>query len=307
MADTGLETLISEVLKEYKRYRRQRWITRVIFMLLLAGVLIYPMAQNFEMEPVEHAAIVDLHGVIGLGMDASAERVNDGLREAFDSPNVKGVILRVNSPGGSPVQSRRINRELVRLKAENPTIPVYVVVDEICASGCYYAAVATNGIYADPASLIGSIGVRMDSFGFVEAMKKIGVERRLFTAGDNKGILDPFQPLSAKDQTFVSEMLATVHRQFVDTVREGRGDRLAGEDSELFSGLFWSGEKALELGLIDGLGDIRYVSRELIGTENTVNYTPRFDLVEQLSRDFGVIVSRFAASLRTSTGWRLEF
>ena len=307
MADTGLETLISELLKEYRRHRRQRWIARFVILALILGVLVFPIVQKMQIEPMEHTAIVDINGVIGIGMDASAERVNEGLRDAFENPNVKGIILRANSPGGSPVQSRRINQELIRLKDMHPNIPVYVVVDEICASGCYYAAVATNKIYADPASLIGSIGVRMDSFGFVDAMKKIGVERRLFTAGNNKGVLDPFLPLSSKDQDFVDQMLSTVHRQFVDTVKQGRGDRLTGDEATLFSGLFWPGEEAVDLGLIDGIGDIRYVSTEIIGAEHTVNYTPGFDIVEQISRDLGVLGTRLIASLKASSTWNLQF
>ncbi|PID34003.1 MAG: S49 family peptidase [Thiotrichales bacterium] len=214
--------------------------------------------------------------------EASADMVVGSLRNAFKHEKTKGVIIRINSPGGSPVQAGYINDEIRRLKAEYKDIPVYAVVSDICASGGYYIAVAADEIYADKASLVGSIGVRMDSFGFVEAMKKLGVERRLYTAGTNKGMLDPFSPENPVQVAHIDEMLDVTHQQFIKVVKDGRGDRLK-DSSEIFSGLFWTGETAVELGLVDGLGSTSYVAREIIGAEHIQNFTAEKDLLQRLS------------------------
>ena len=209
-----------------------------------------------------------------------------GLRRAFEADKSRGVILRINSPGGTPVQAAEINAEIVRLKGLYPDKPFYTVISDLCASGGYYVAVAADTIYANPSSLVGSIGVLMDGYGFVSTMEKLGVERRLITAGENKGLLDPFSPLIEDDVIHVKQMLNEVHQQFIDAVKTGRGDRLADDDS-IFSGLFWSGERAMELGLIDAFGDAGYVARDVIGTETLVDYTVRKSFLEQFSDQLG--------------------
>ncbi|MFT5112708.1 MAG: protease-4 [Parasphingorhabdus sp.] len=289
MSDQNLETLIESALKEYRRHRRSKWILQAIFVLLVVGVLSIPFLDEYTYKTPEHTAIVDVFGVIGIGSDASAERINEGLRNAFKAEGVKGIVIRFNTPGGSPVQSSQINREIDRLQEAYPDIPVYAVVDEICASGGYYVAVAADKIFVDQASIVGSIGVRMDSFGFVDAMKSLGIERRLFTAGNNKGILDPFLPLENFDEGFATNMLNQVHNQFIDAVKQGRGDRLV-DDKEIFSGLFWIGEQAKNMGLVDDFGSVDSVAREIIGTEVTINYTPGNELLDRIGKEFGASV-----------------
>jgi protease IV len=213
------------------------------------------------------------------------------LRAAFESEKAVGVILRINSPGGSPVQAGYINDEILRLREEYPDMPMYAVISDVCASGGYYAAVAADQIYADKASIVGSIGVRMDSFGFVDAMEKLGVERRLLTAGESKGFLDPFQPAKEQDIAHVQKLLNNIHTQFIETVKKGRGDRLQ-LHADLFSGLVWTGEQSIELGLVDGLASAGYVARELIGEEKIVDYTPRPNFIERFSERLGVAVGK---------------
>ncbi|MEW8195222.1 MAG: S49 family peptidase, partial [Candidatus Thiodiazotropha sp.] len=221
-----------------------------------------------------------------------------GLRNAFEDKKTKGVILRMNTPGGSPVQSRYINREIRRLREKYPKIPVYAVVADICASGGYYIAVAADKIYADEGSLIGSIGVLINGFGFVDGMRELGIERRLLTAGENKGILDPFSPLGETDKIHIQQMLDQLHGQFIATVKEGRGDRLkVAEYPELFSGLFWNGEDAREMGLIDEFGSSSYVAREVIGAEEIVDFTPKEDVWERFARNIGAGAAEVLASI----------
>ncbi len=224
--------------------------------------------------------------MIAADSQASAERVNAGLQDAFKDTKTAGVILRVNSPGGSPVQAGQINGEMRRLRGLYPKVPLYVVVEDICASGGYYVAVAADQIYVDQASIVGSIGVLMDGFGFTGTMEKLGVERRLLTAGDNKGFLDPFSPINPKQRDYAEKLLADVHRQFIDVVKQGRGKRLK-ETPELFSGLFWTGQRSIELGLADALGSVDYVAREVIKAEDIVDFTPRENLAERFARRFG--------------------
>jgi protease-4 len=214
-----------------------------------------------------------------------------GLRNAFEDKNTVGVILRINSPGGSPVQSGYINDEIKRLREKYPDIPFYAVISDIGASGAYYIAVAADKIYADKASIIGSIGVRMDSFGFVDAMRTIGVERRLLTAGEHKALLDPFSPEDPVAIEHIQEMLDQIHQQFVAVVKEGRGDRLK-ENPELFSGLIWTGEEAVQLGLVDELGSASYVAREVIKEDNLVDFTKKEDVWKRLSDRLGAGVAR---------------
>jgi protease-4 len=299
-----------EHLREQRRSKRWGAVFKLLILLYLIGILAAALSRDFweQLEAAgEHTALVEIKGVISSETDASADRVVSGLREAFEAYNVKGVILRINSPGGSPVQSGYINNEIRRLKEKykkdnDKDMPVYAVAADLCASGGYYVAVGADQIYADKASLVGSIGVRVDAFGFEEAMRELGVERRLLTAGKNKGILDPFSPLPEDQREFIQGVLDDLHRQFITAVKEGRGGRLKGGD-ELFSGLFWSGEQALELGLVDGLGSAGYVARELIKAETIVDYTKKRDLFEGLTKRLGAGVAHGFLDVMGSLGW----
>jgi protease-4 len=270
--------------------RRRRWWNNLfkIAVILYLAIAIIPMLVVFSddvkesMTGTEHTAIIDIEGVIAADKPASADRIVTALRKAFETDEVKGIILRINSPGGSPVQSGYINKEIKRLREKYPNTPLYAVAADICASGAYYVAVAADKIYVDPATLIGSIGVRIDGFGFHRALDDLGIERRLLTAGAHKGIFDPFLPLSADDETFIRHLLEGLHKQFISAVQQGRGDRLQGGD-ELFSGLFWTGEEGITLGLADSLGSAGYVAREVIGAEKMVKYSKKSTLLEELS------------------------
>jgi protease-4 len=246
----------------------------------------------------KHTAVVDVEGVIGVESKASAERVIKGLNRAFKDANTAGVVLRINSPGGSPVQAGYVNDEVRRLRAKYPNIPLYAVVQDLCASGGYYIAVSADKIYVDKASLVGSIGVIMGGFGFVGTMDKLGMERRAYTAGENKDFLDPFAPENPKHRAHAQQMLTEIHEQFVKVVRQGRGQRLK-ETPEMFSGLIWTGEKSIELGLADALGSTEYVAREVVKAEKLVDYTveesPFEVFSKRLGASFGANFARAAA------------
>ena len=247
----------------------------------------------------KHTAMVEVNGLIGPGSDASAEKVTLALQAAFKDQNTQGVILRINSPGGSPVQSQTIYDEMRRLRQKYPEVPLYAVVEDICASGGYFVAAGADRIYVGKASIVGSIGVLMNGFGFTGLMEKLGVERRLITAGDNKGSLDPFTPLDEKDARHVKQMMNDIHEQFIGVVREGRGERLK-EGPELYSGLVWTGQKSIELGLADGIGSLDYVAREVVKAETIVDFTREEGFTEKLAKRFGAGVAstllEFAAS-----------
>jgi len=238
----------------------------------------------------EHTALVEVQGVIAAGAEASADNIIEGLRAAFKEPNAKAVIIRINSPGGSPVQAGYVYDEIKRLRNNYKNKKVYAVVTDICASGGYYIAVAADEIYADKASIVGSIGVLMNGFGFTGAMKKIGVERRLFTAGSSKGFLDPFSEVKKSDKEHIQNLLGTIHKQFIDTVKEGRGKRLANND-KLFTGLVWTGEESVALGLTDGLGSSSFVAREIIEAEKIIDYTPRPNYLDRFADRLGVAMA----------------
>ncbi|MDQ5768923.1 S49 family peptidase [Thiothrix subterranea] len=282
----ALKDVAMESVKEQRRARRWGIFFKLFFVAyLLIGLiaLIGSGASDTKLTAADKiTAVVDINGVIMDGAEASGEMLIPALKEAFEHEKTKGVILRINSPGGSPVQSGIINDEIKRLKAKYKDIPVYAVVSDLCASGGYYIAVAADEIYADKASIVGSIGVRMDNFGAVELLEKLGVERRLYTAGANKGMLDPFLPENATQVAHVNNMLNTTHQQFIKVVKEGRDERLP-NNPDIFSGLFWTGEDAVKLGLIDGLGSDAYVARELIKAEEMVNFTTEKDLIQRLS------------------------
>jgi protease-4 len=238
-----------------------------------------------------HTARVKLEGIIANDTEASAETVTESLRKAFEDNKTKGVILRVNSPGGSAVQSGQINGEIRRLREEYPDIPLYAVITDLCASGGYYVAAAADEIYADKASIVGSIGVISASFGFVETLDKLGVERRLQTAGEYKAMLDPFSPVDPVVREHLQTILDKIHGQFIDIVEMGRKEKLA-EGADLFSGLVWTGEEAVKLGLADGIGSENYVAREVIGEEKIVDFTQKKDLWERLSERLGTAMGR---------------
>ncbi len=284
-----IRKLAENALTEQRKARRWGILFKSLTFVYLFAVLFVALGWLGGREGVhagKHTAVVDLNGVIEADSLASADNVVAGLQDAFEDKNTQGVILRINSPGGSPVQANAINGEIRRLRGKYPGTPLYAVVDDICASGGYYVAVAADRIYVSKASLVGSVGVLMDGFGFTGTMEKLGVERRLLTAGENKGFLDPFSPLDPKQRQYAQRMLGEIHQQFIQVVREGRGKRLK-EDDDTFSGLVWTGERSIELGLADALGDTAYVAREVIKAEELVDFTPRENLAERFAKRFG--------------------
>ncbi len=284
-----IEEIALSSIKEKRRARRWGIFFKLLyFIVLLAflGVLMPDGLQEARLADGKHTAVVDINGVIADDAKASADNVINGLRNAFKNKNTKGVILRINSPGGSPVQAGYINDEIVRLKEKYPSIKVYAVVTDICASGGYYIAVAADQIYVDKASIVGSIGVVMNGFGYVDTLGKLGVERRLLTAGDHKALMDPFSPQKEFDRAHLQKMLDRIHLQFIDTVKKGRGKRLK-QDDQIFSGLFWTGEESITLGLADALGSSSYVAREIIGAENMVDFTKSEDVFELFAKRMG--------------------
>ncbi|VAW73563.1 Periplasmic serine proteases (ClpP class) [hydrothermal vent metagenome] len=283
-----LTSIATEGLKEQKRSRRWGIFFKALtfaYLFVLLGAM-YANMPSSGVTGKKHTALVELKGVIAADSEASADNVVSGLRAAFESPDTVGVILRVNSPGGSPVQSGYIYDEILRLREKYPDTPLYAVVSDVCASGGYYVASAAEKIYADQASLVGSIGVRMDNFGFVEAMKKLGVERRTLTAGENKALLDPFAPEDPKVVEHMTGLLKSVHDQFINAVKQGRGERLK-EVEGMFSGLIWTGDQSVELGLVDELGNSSFVAREVFKTDNIVNFTVQPDFLERFSKRVG--------------------
>lgn len=283
------ERLAEDYMKD-RKWRRYFKLAMLFLFLLYIIVAIGFAGKSASLDASKpHTALVELSGPIGTQGGVMADQLNRSLRRAFEAKLSEGVVLRINSPGGTPVQSAEINSEITRLRAKYPDKPMHVVVSDMCASGGYFVAVAADQIYANRSSLVGSIGVRLDGFGFVDAMKKYGVERRSITAGENKSILDPFLPLKPEQKAHAEKMLGVVHQHFIDVVKEGRGDRLA-ENPDLFTGLFWSGEEAKALGLIDAYGNVDDVARDVIGAEAVVDYTLRPNLLDQFVRDFGVSI-----------------
>ncbi|MCU7905426.1 MAG: S49 family peptidase [Candidatus Thiodiazotropha sp. (ex Epidulcina cf. delphinae)] len=297
-----LNRMVMATVAESRRSRRWGIFFKLLtfgYLFLILGVFFWgDKLQLAQISAEEHTALVEVKGLISSETKASADKIVTGLRSAFEDKKTKGVILRMNTPGGSPVQSRYINREIMRLKEKYPKIPVYAVVADICASGGYYIAAAADKIYADEGSIVGSIGVLVNGFGFVEGMEELGIERRLLTAGDNKGILDPFSPLNEEDKVHIQRMLDQLHEQFIETVKQGRGDRLkTDQHPELFSGLFWSGEEARELGLIDEFGSSSFVAREVIGAEEIVDFTPKEEVWDRLAKNLGAGVAKVLARI----------
>jgi protease-4 len=283
-----LEKLVFASLREQRLARRWRTFVRLAWLLFFVtlGWMAFSEGVGTQNVSTPHTAVIEIKGEIADGADASAEFVNAALRAAFEDKGSQAVVLLINSPGGSPVQAGIINDEIKRLKVLHNK-PVYAVVEESAASAAYYIAVSADRIFVDKASIVGSIGVLMDGFGFTGLMDKLGVERRLMTAGENKGFLDPFSPQTEKQRMFAQAMLDQIHQQFIAVVKEGRGDRLK-ETPETFSGLFWSGQQAVAIGLADQLGSLDFVAREVVKAEEIIDYTRRDNVAERLVKRFGV-------------------
>ncbi len=268
--------------RRWKTFVRLGWLAFFIFLVWLG----MSRANTAATTTSPHTAVVEIKGEIANGAEASAEFVVAAMKTAFEDAGAKGVVLLINSPGGSPVQAGIIYDEIRRLRAKHNK-PVYAVVEETCASAAYYIASAADSIYVDKASIVGSIGVLMDGFGFTGTMEKLGVERRLLTSGENKGFLDPFSPISETQRAHAQQMIDQIHAQFIDVVKKGRGDRLKLDTPGLFSGLFWSGQQAVAYGLADQLGNVDFVAREVIKAEEVIDYTRRDNVAEKLAKKFG--------------------
>ncbi len=283
-----LEKVALAAVTEQRRARRWGIFFKFLIFSYLVVILVIAMGWMGKKEGLQdkHTALVELNGAIGPGTPASADAIMQGLGDAFKDKRTQGIILRINSPGGSPVQAGYINDEIKRLRAKYPEIPLYAVVEDVCASGGYYVAVAADKIYVNKASMIGSIGVLMNGFGFTGIMDKLGVERRLLSAGENKGFLDPFSPLSDTQRDYAQKMLGEIHEQFIDVVRKGRGKRLK-ETPDMFSGLVWVGTKSIELGLADAIGSMEQVARDVIKAEEIVDFTPRENVAERFAKRLG--------------------
>jgi len=289
-----LEKLAMSAIQEQRRTRHWSIFFKVLtfayLFILLALFMGWMGKADTTLSTEKHTALVELNGVISADSAANSERLIGSLQEAFKHKQTQGIILRSNSPGGSPVQSGYINDEIRRLRTKHPNIPIYAVVEDICASGCYYIVAAADKIFVNKASLVGSIGVLMDGFGFTGTMEKLGVERRLITAGENKGFMDPFAPVNAVQQEHAKKMLAEIHQQFIDVVKEGRGKRLK-DTTGVFSGLIWTGQKSIEMGLTDGMGSVESVARDVIKAEEIVDFTVRENFSERLAKRFGAGVA----------------
>ena len=284
-----IASLASAALKEQRRARRWGIFFKLLTFAYLTFILVIAIDWKGRAEMAggkKHTAMVDVTGLIAPGTDASAERVMAALQAAFKDKNTQGVVVRCNSPGGSPVQAQTIYDEMRRLRKQYPDIPLYAVVEDVCASGGYFVAVGADRNFVAKASIVGSIGVLMNGFGFTGLMDKLGVERRLITAGENKGMLDPFSPMEEKDVAHAKQLIADVHQQFIAVVREGRGKRLK-ETPETFSGLIWTGQKSVELGLADGFGSLESVARDVVKAEDIVDFSTRESVVEKFARRFG--------------------
>ncbi len=298
-----LEKIAMGALEEQKRSRKWGILFKTLTFVYLFLLLFMAMEWIGPGSGARgtHTALIDIRGVIGDEDAINADDTVSSLQSAFEDKNTKGIILRINSPGGSPVQSGIINDEIHRLRKLHPQVPIYAVVEDLCASGGYYIAVAADRIYVDKASIVGSIGVIMDGFGFTGTMQKLGIERRVMTAGENKALLDPFSPVNPKHQAHAQSMLNEVHQQFINTVKQGRGSRLK-ETPDIFSGLFWSGEKSIQLGLADGLGSVNSVARDIIKEENVVDFTVTEGLADRFAKRLGASMS----SALVKTGLKLH-
>ena len=303
-----LEKVALAAVTEQRRARRWGILFKFLIFAYLFIMLFIAMGWFGKKDSTggKHTALVEINGVIASGSPASADAVMQGLADAFKDKRTQGVILRINSPGGSPVQSGYISDEIKRLRVKYPDIPLYAVVEDVCASGGYYVAVAADKIYVNKASLIGSIGVLMNGFGFTGTMEKLGVERRLLAAGENKGFLDPFSPLNDEQKNHAKQMLTEIHEQFVEVVRKGRGKRLK-ETPDMFSGLVWVGQKSIDLGLADALGSTEQVARDVIKAEDIVDFTPRENVAERFAKRFGAAAAESLVKLGGAGAINFQF
>jgi protease-4 len=298
-----IEKLAMASITEQTRARRWSVFFKSLmfaYLIALFGVAMYPtIKEGLETETKDHTAVIDVVGVIAEDKDTNAANIIESLRDAVKDKNTKGIILHSNSPGGSPVQSAYVYEEIRKIKKEHPDLPVYAVVSDICASGCYYIASASDKIFVNQSSLIGSIGVLMDGFGFVDIMQKLGVERRLLTAGAHKAMLDPFSPPKADETKYMQGLLDQVHQQFIGAVKAGRGERLK-ETPEMFSGLVWTGEAGVKLGVADGFGNDDYVARDIIGAEKMVDFTQQGRLLDKIAGKLG---ASFGQAIGSAIQW----
>jgi protease-4 len=293
-----VEKIATAGVAEQRRARRWGIFFKLLTFAYITWIIVLVTGWQASEAPTaeKHTALVEIDGLIAPGTDSSAERVNSALQAAFEDSRTKGVVLRINSPGGSPVQAQTIYDEMRRLRKKYPNIPLYAVVEDLCASGGYYVAVGADRIFVSKSSIVGSIGVRMDGFGVTGLMAKLGVERRLLTAGENKAMLDPFLPLDERHKQHAQALMNEIHAQFIAVVREGRGDRLK-ETPEMFSGLIWTGQKGIELGLADAVGSLDYVAREVVKADEIVDFTQQENFAERLARRFGASVARVFAEV----------
>lgn len=293
----AIEKLLSDSIKEQRAKRRWgiffKLASLVVVLLIFGTSKLFNFSGSEDENHKPHVALIKVEGAIMANTDASADNVNKALEKAFQEKNTVGIIMLINSPGGSPVQAGRIHDEMLRLKELFPTKPIHVVVDEMCASGGYYIAAAANNIYVDKASVVGSIGVVMSGFGFNELLHKIGVERRLMTAGKNKAFMDPFSPQSEQQKQYVQQILDEVHQQFIKVVKDGRGTRLK-ENEDIFTGLIWTGSKAIELGLADDYGSVDSVAKTIFKTKTIVDYSEEEKLSDRVLRKLGVSIGEGA-------------
>ena len=303
-----LEKLAMSAVQEQRRARHWGIFFKVLtfgYLFILLFIFLGWFGKNeTALSTGKHTALVDMQGVIAADTPASADNIIPSLQDAFKDKDTKGVILRINSPGGSPVQAGQINDEIHRLRSKYPAIPLYVVAGDICASGGYYVAAAADKIFVDKATLIGSIGVLMDGFGFTGTMEKLGVERRLITAGSNKGFMDPYSAVRPDQQAYAKQMLAQIHQQFINVVKQGRGKRLK-ETPDTFSGLIWNGQAGVAMGLADGYGSVESVARDVIKEANVVDFTVKEGIADRLAKRFGAGVMS-AAGLSTHSGVSLR-
>ena len=302
----ALRDLLTEQLKVSRANRRWRWLRFISFSVAVVAAVWWVMKDGAQpvMQSASHTAVVTVSGVISSDGEANAEDINQALRAAFEDEGAKAVVLLINSPGGSPVQAGIVSDEMLRLKAIYKK-PLYAVIEETGASAAYYIAASADDIFVDKASVVGSIGVLMDGFGFTDLMQKLGIERRLMTAGENKGFLDPFSETTPRQKAHVQRVLNQIHAQFIEVVRAGRGTRLQ-ETEDTFSGLFWTGEQAVELGLADQLGGLDYVAREIAQAPEIIDYTLRENVAERLVRQFGAAVGAGAVRAIAWSGFRLQ-
>ena len=285
--DSALTVAVRELTGELRRRRRWRLLLPALGATLLLLILLVQFGVGRVDAVGPHVAQVDIYGMILPEAPANADWVGEALREAFEAPQARAVLLHLDSPGGSPVQAQRVHAEIARLRVAHPDKPVYAVAGDLCTSAAYYIAMAADEIYASESSIVGSIGVLAGGFGFVEALRKLGIERRLTTGGERKAMLDPFLPEDPADRAHLQQLVDELHGQFVAAVKRARGARLTAPDAEVFDGRFWSGRQARTLGLVDGFDDVRGVARDRIGVEKIVNYTYEEELVERLADRIG--------------------